>query len=222
MRFSTTCILSPYEQEKLIDKLNIFKIQGQDKYGNKLVTITGNLFLARQVNVEALKKYMKETVFVSISDDEEKVKPFSVVYMHACVEWRQNFHGIMVARSIYDSIPMNIKNSLQAIYFVHPDLQSRLFLATFGRLLVTHDLYSKVKYMSRLQFLWKHVKRSEMEIPEFISKHDKELDSCGQRRLAFSDYFLEIHSPRTQVYGLTSYLESPVSTFSMRHSEMAS
>lgn len=44
MRPSTTCILSTYEQEKLIDKLNIFKIQGQDKRGNKLVIVAGNLF----------------------------------------------------------------------------------------------------------------------------------------------------------------------------------
>ncbi|KAK1388597.1 CRAL-TRIO lipid binding domain containing protein [Heracleum sosnowskyi] len=216
MRSSSTCILSTYEQEKLMDKLNIFKIQGQDKRGNKLVRIIGNLFPARLVNVEVLNKYMKEKVFASLSNDEDEVKPFSVVYMHTGVQWRQNFPGLMAARSIYDAIPVNIKKSLQAIYFTHPDLQSRLFLATFGRLLFTQELYAKVNYMSRLQFLWKHVRRNEIDIPDFVYNHDKELDSCGQRRLPSADYSLEIHNPRKQVYSVAAYLESPVSTFSMR------
>lgn len=94
---------------------------------------------ASLVNVEVLKKYMKEKVFARLSDDEDEVKPFSVVYMHTGAGWRQNFPGIMVSRSIYHAIPVNIKKSLQVIYFIHPDLQSRLFMATFGRLFFTQE-----------------------------------------------------------------------------------
>ncbi len=36
--------LSPSEQERLIDKLQVFKIQGRDKRGCKLLRIIGKLF----------------------------------------------------------------------------------------------------------------------------------------------------------------------------------
>ena len=51
MKSSNTCILSAYEQEKLMDKLNIFKIQGQDKRGHKLLRIIGNLFPGNNINI---------------------------------------------------------------------------------------------------------------------------------------------------------------------------
>ncbi|KAL1810921.1 hypothetical protein ACET3Z_020986 [Daucus carota] len=216
MKSPSTCILSAYEQEKLMDKLSIFKIQGQDKRGHKLLRIIGNLFPARLVSAEVLRKYMNEKVFPRLSNDGDEVKPFSVVYMHTGVEWRENLSGIMAARSINNAIPVNIRSNLQAIYFVHPDLQSRVFLATFGRLLFSQELYSKVIYMSRLQFLWKHIRRNEMELPEFISNYDKALDSCHRRRLPLADYSLEFDDMKNQVYGVAAYLESPISTFSIR------
>lgn len=63
--------------------------------------------------------------------------PFSIVYVHTDVQRSENFPGISALRSIYEAIPINVKNLLQAVYFVHPGLQARLFLATFGRLMFT-------------------------------------------------------------------------------------
>ncbi|CAL1355445.1 unnamed protein product [Linum trigynum] len=59
---------------------------------------------------------------------------------------------------IYDAVPDLLKENLQALYFVHPGLQVRLFLATFGRFLFTGRLYRKVKYVSRLEFVWEYVR----------------------------------------------------------------
>lgn len=79
-----------------------------------------------------MKKYLEEKIFPQLGE-----KPFSVVYVHTNVQRSENFPGISTLRSIYEAIPVNVKESLEAVYFVHPGLQSRLFLATFGRLLFT-------------------------------------------------------------------------------------
>lgn len=77
-----------------------------------------------------LKKYLEEKIYPKLEE-----KPFSVVYVHAEVQRSENFPGISTLRSIYDGIPMNVKNHLESVYFLHPGLQARLFLATFGRFL---------------------------------------------------------------------------------------
>lgn len=82
--------------------------------------------------METVKKYLEEKVYPKL----EK-KPFSVVYVHTGVQRSENFPGISALRSIYDGIPMEVKDNLQTVYFVHPDLQARLFFATFGRFLFT-------------------------------------------------------------------------------------
>jgi len=82
------------------------------------------------VSVETLKKYLEEKIYPRL----EKEGPFSVVYVHTDVQKGQNFPGISALRCIYDDMPASVKNNLETIYFVHPDLHSRLFLAIVGRL----------------------------------------------------------------------------------------
>lgn len=93
------------------------------------------------MSVEALNKYLKEKVFPSFAadddDQQQQQKPFSVVYLQTGVRRCENFPGILTLRSIYSAIPANVKDNLQTIYVVHPGIQSRLFLSTFGRLLFT-------------------------------------------------------------------------------------
>ena len=84
------------------------------------------------LSVEVVRKYLEERVFPRLGK-----KPFSVVYVHSGVQRSENFPGISALRSIYEAIPANVKENLEAVYFVHPGLQSRLFLATFGRFLFT-------------------------------------------------------------------------------------
>lgn len=77
-----------------------------------------------------MKKYLEEKIFLKLQEG-----PFSVVYVHTGVQRSENFPGISALRSIYDAVPVNVKDGLEAVYFVHPSLQARLFLATFGLLL---------------------------------------------------------------------------------------
>ncbi|XP_010266934.1 PREDICTED: protein GDAP2 homolog [Nelumbo nucifera] len=194
---------SPPEQEQFIDKLEIFKIQGRDKRGRKVLRIIGKFFPARIVSAEVLNKYLEEKIFPQLGE-----RPFSVVYVHTNVQRSENFPGISTLRSIYEALPINVKENLEAVYFVHPGLQSRLFLATFGRFLFSGGLYGKLKYVSRLEFLWEHVRRNEIEIPDFVYDHDEELEYRPMM-----DYGLESDHPR--VYGAPT-VDSPVSMYSMR------
>lgn len=85
---------------------------------------------ARLVSVEVLKRYLEESIFPKLGR-----KKFAVVYVHTGVQRSENFPGISGLRWIYDAIPANVKENLEAVYFIHPGLQARLFLATFGRFL---------------------------------------------------------------------------------------
>lgn len=194
---------SQFDQELLIQKLDVFKIQGRDKRGRSILRITGKFFPARIVIVDSLKKYLEEKIFPKL----EK-KPFSVLYVHTDVQRSENFPGISALRSIYDAIPINVRENLEAVYFLHPGLQSRLFLATFGRFIFSGGLYGKLRYVSRLDYLWDHVRRNEIEIPEFVYDHDEDLEYRPMM-----DYGLESDHPR--VYCAPA-MDSPAPTYSMR------
>ncbi|XP_010941380.1 uncharacterized protein [Elaeis guineensis] len=155
------------EQESLVQ---VFKVQGRDKLGRRLLRIIGKLFPAK-ITEQAVKKYLEERIFPELGS-----KPFCVVYFHTNVRRSENFPGISTIRSIYEAIPAAIRDNLEAVYFVHPGLRSRLFLAAFGLLLFSSGLYGKVRYVSRVEYLWERMRRGEVEVPEFVREHDEELE----------------------------------------------
>ncbi|CAI0435026.1 unnamed protein product [Linum tenue] len=238
--------LSFPDQISLLDKLQLFRVQGRDKRGNKVLRVIGKylpgkvnsafgnqiltLFLqftdlklfcsvlqnfiflgyvansARMVSCEAVKKHLEDSVFPKLGE-----KPFSVVYFHAGVQRGENFPGISALRSFYDAVPDPLKENLQAVYFVHPGLQARIFLGTFGRFIFTGGLYGKVKYVSRLEFMWEYVRKGEMEVPEFVKDHEEELE---YRPLTTLDYGMESDFPRPYCAGAN--MDNPMALYSMR------
>ncbi|RXH76804.1 hypothetical protein DVH24_019692 [Malus domestica] len=102
--------------------------------------------------------------------------PYSIVYMHSTVQKEDNSPGITILRWLYEYLPSYLKDMLQVVYFVHPGLQSRLVFATLGRFFLTGGLYWKIKYESRLQYLWDDVKKGEVKIPKFVKNHDDVLE----------------------------------------------
>jgi len=194
---------SPSDQEQLLQKLDVFKIQGRDKRGNKILRIIGRFFPGRIVSTDVVNKYLEEKIF-----PELEKKKFSILYIHTDVQRSENFPGISALRSIYDAIPMKVRENLESVYFVHPGLQSRLFLATFGRFIFSGGLYEKLRYVNRVDFLWDHVKRNGIEIPDFVHDHDEDLEYRPMM-----DYGLESDLPR--VYGAPA-VDSPAPMYSMR------
>ncbi|XP_072987509.1 uncharacterized protein [Typha latifolia] len=163
------------DQELLLEKLEVVKIQGKDKKGRAILRIVGKFFPARVLGggvEEALKGYLEKRVFPKLGDG----RPFVVVYVHTRVHRGDNFPGVAALRSVYESVPPAVREALQAVYFLHPGLHARLFFATFGRFLFSSGLYGKVRYVSRLEFLWEHMRKKEVEIPEFVYDHDEELE----------------------------------------------
>ncbi|KAK3029139.1 hypothetical protein RJ639_039694 [Escallonia herrerae] len=195
---------SPDDDQQLIDKLGLFKIQGRDKRRHKILRIIGKFFPARFVSVDAAKRYLEERIYPELERE-----PFSVVYVHTDVQRSEDFPGISALRSIYDAIPVQVKENLETVYFVHPGLQARLLLATFGRFIFSGGLYGKLKYVSRVEYLWEHVRRREVEIPEFVYDHDEDLEYRPMM-----DYGLESDLPR-RVHGAPA-VDSPVAMYSMR------
>jgi len=155
---------------------------------------------------EALRAYLRERVLPAIGDRE-----FVVVYMHSRVDRGGNFPGVEAIRGAYESLPAAAKDRLRAVYFVHPALQSRLFLATFGRFLFSSGLYEKLRYMSRLEYVWAHMDKGQLEVPDCVREHDEELE-----RRPLMDYGIDATESRCVYEYDAASMDTSASLHSLR------
>ncbi|KAJ1280358.1 hypothetical protein BS78_04G226100 [Paspalum vaginatum] len=172
-----------------LERSRAITLQGRDRKGRAVVRIVGKYFPARALGgraEEALRAYLRERVVPEIGGRE-----FVVVYMHSRVDRGDNFPGVGAIRAAYESLPAGDRERLRAVYFVHPALQSRLFFATFGRFLFSSGLYEKLRYMSRLEYLWAHMDKGQLEVPDCVRQHDDELE-----RRPLMDYGIEATESR--------------------------
>ncbi|XP_062007524.1 uncharacterized protein LOC133724715 [Rosa rugosa] len=163
--------LSSDEDFSDLELLQFFRPQGRDKSGNLIFRIVGKYFPAPVVSGDRLKRYICNKL---CSDSPEG--PYCIVYMHSTVQKEDNSPGITILRWIYEELPSYLKDRLQVVYFIHPGLRSRLVFATLGRFFLSGGLYWKIKYVSRLQYLWDDIKKGEIEIPDFVKIHDDVLE----------------------------------------------
>ncbi|XP_008800198.1 ganglioside-induced differentiation-associated protein 2 [Phoenix dactylifera] len=154
-----------------LEALQAFRVEGSDKAGNRILRIVGKYFPAPIISGERLKRY----VFYKLSTELPE-GPFCIVYMHSTVQSEDNNPGMSILRWVYEELRSDYKERLQVVYFLHPGLRSRLVFATLGRLFLSGGLYWKIKYISRLQYLWDDIKKGQVEIPEFVQQHDKVLE----------------------------------------------
>ncbi|GER57194.1 ganglioside-induced differentiation-associatedprotein 2 [Striga asiatica] len=155
-----------------LEALQFFRLdRGSDKSGNRIFRVVGKYFPAPVVTEERLKKYVFHKILTEMPDGK-----FCIVYMHSTVQKDDNSPGLTILRWIYEELPGDCKDRLQVVYFIHPGIRSRLVFATLGRFLLSGGLYWKIKYVSRLQYLWQDVKQGEVEIPEFVQEHDDILE----------------------------------------------
>jgi hypothetical protein len=202
------------EAELLLERSRAITLNGRDKRGRALVRIVGKYFPGKLSSASlvrspqfrcfcrrksdpvsfvaaaralggraeaALRGYVRRRVLPEIGERE-----FVVVYVHSLVDRGDNFPGVAAIRAAYEALPAAAKERLRAVYFVHPGFQARLFFATLGRFLFSSGLYEKLRYMSRLEYLWEHVSKGEMEVPECARRHDEELE-----RRPLMDYGIE-------------------------------
>ncbi|KAK8473406.1 hypothetical protein PHAVU_001G124500 [Phaseolus vulgaris] len=163
--------LFPDEDFSDLDQLQFLRLQGTDKNSNRILRIVGKYFPATVVSAERLKRYVFHKICSELPDE-----PFCIVYVHTTVQKEDNSPGITILRWIYEELPADFKDRLQTVYFIHPGLRSRLVIAAVGRFFLSGGLYWKIKYVSRLQYLWDDVKKGEIEIPDFVKNHDDILE----------------------------------------------
>ncbi|KAF5175457.1 hypothetical protein FRX31_034950 [Thalictrum thalictroides] len=164
-------LLNSEEDFSDLDLLQAFRVEGIDKSGNRILRIVGKYFPAPVVSAERLKRYVFHKIFTELPQG-----PFCIVYMHSTVQKEDNSPGVTILRWIYEELPSELKDRLQVVYFIHPGIRSRLLFATLGRLFLSGGVYWKIKYVSRLQYLWEDIKKGEIEIPEFVQNHDDVLE----------------------------------------------
>jgi len=123
------------------------------------------------IDGERLKKYVFYKLRTELPEG-----PFSILYIHSTVQSDDNNPGMSILRTIYEELPPEYKERLQVFYFLHPGLRSRLAIATLGRLFLSGGLYWKIKYISRLEYLWGDIRKGAVEIPDFVVEHDKILE----------------------------------------------
>lgn len=154
-----------------LEQLQVVRVQGTDRAGRTIVRVVGKFFPAPVIEGDRLKKYVFHKLRTELPEG-----PFCILYIHSTVQSDNNNPGMSILRTIYEELPPEYKERLQVFYFVHPGLRSRLAIATLGRLFLSGGLYWKIKYISRLEYLWGDVKKGEVEIPEFVFEHDKVLE----------------------------------------------
>ncbi|CAJ1914525.1 unnamed protein product [Sphenostylis stenocarpa] len=163
--------LFPDEDFNDLDQLQFLRLQGTDKNSNRILRIVGKYFPATVVSAERLKRYVSHKICSELQDES-----FCIVYMHTTVQKEDNSPGLTILRWIYEELPTDFKDRLKTVYFIHPGLRSRLVMATVGRFFLSGGLYWKIKYVSRLQYLWEDIKKGEIEIPDFVKSHDDILE----------------------------------------------
>jgi hypothetical protein len=154
-----------------LEELQVVRVQGADKPGRSVVRVIGKFFPAPVIDGERLKRYVFHKLRTELPEG-----PFCILYVHTTVQSDDNNPGMTILRGIYEDLPPEYKERLEILYFLHPGLYSWLALATLGKLFLSGGLYWKIKYVSRLEYLWVDIKKGEVDIPEFVTEHDKILE----------------------------------------------
>ncbi|RWR79871.1 ganglioside-induced differentiation-associated protein 2 [Cinnamomum micranthum f. kanehirae] len=154
-----------------LDLLQAFRVEGSDKSGNRIFRIVGKFFPAPVVSAERLKKYIFHKMFTELSQG-----PFCIVYIHSTVQKEDNSPGVSILRWIYEELPPDFKDRLHVIVLHSPWDPVEAAFCHPGRFFLSGGLYWKIKYVSRLQYLWDDIKKDQIEIPDFVQSHDDVLE----------------------------------------------
>ncbi|KAG8053959.1 hypothetical protein GUJ93_ZPchr0001g29307 [Zizania palustris] len=154
-----------------LEDLQVVRVQGTDRAGRRIVRVVGRFFPAPVIGGERLKRYVLHKLRTELPEG-----PFCILYLHSTVQSDDNNPGMSILRRVYEDLPPEYKGRLEILYFLHPGLRSRLAIATLGRLFLSGGLYWKIKYVSRLEYLWGDIRKVDVEIPDFVMDHDKILE----------------------------------------------
>lgn len=174
-----------------LEELQFINVQGFDTAGRRIIRIVGKHLPAPIVSSIRLRDYIQHKICRELQEEN-----FCIAYFHTRVTRKDNYPGVFNLRWLYETLPGDVRQRLQVVYFVHPGLLSRTILGTLGRFFLSDGLYLKLNYVSRIEFLWDYIKQGQVEVPDFVFAHDKELE-----HRPLMDYWLE--SDPLNAYGVS-------------------
>eukprot|EP00897_Mesotaenium_endlicherianum_P010394 jgi/Mesen1/9383/ME000610S08687 len=154
-----------------LEELEFWQEQGIDLKGHQIVRIVGKFLPVRVMDMERLRRYIYRKMHDRVAAEEDTC----VVYIHTDVSGEENSPGVMWLRSVYESLPSVCKDRVKAMYILHPALRMRVTLWGLGSWF-SEGLYSKITFVSRVEFLWDYIRKTQLDIPEFVQTHDNELE----------------------------------------------
>ncbi|KAL5212460.1 hypothetical protein ABZP36_023307 [Zizania latifolia] len=204
------------ETELLLERSQAITLHGRDKRGRAVVRIVGKHFPARALGgraEEALRGYVRGRVLPEIGEREfvvvyvhslvdrgenfpgvgairaayeslpaaAKERLRAVYFVHPGLQARLFFATF--GRFLFSSgyVYATDRSQLRAaVQFEWAMVLTGVWI--FG----SRRLYEKLRYMSRLEYLWEHVSKGEFEVPECARRHDDELE-----RRPLMDYGIE-------------------------------
>ncbi|GFR46256.1 hypothetical protein Agub_g7808 [Astrephomene gubernaculifera] len=152
-----------------LDQLEFLQTSGRDKDGRPLVVVVARNFPAKVLNPDRVYRYLI-TRLDAIADG-----PYSVVWFHTCSSYWQNCPSLSWLWRTYERLPPKYRSHLHRLFVVHCDLPLWVGLAALGPLL-SEALWRKVEWVARVEFLWDHVHKKQLAVPDFVSEHDALLE----------------------------------------------
>lgn len=179
-----------------LDALLFWDDEGEDRDGGQIIRIVGNYFPADTVSTNRLRRYIFRKVHNLL---EMGPQSYTILYIHT-EAWKRTSSSSLLPidargegqgrgggsgryqefgwfwlRDVYESIPTICRHRIRAVLALHPAAAMRFGLWAMSPWL-SDGLYSKITFFSRVEFLWDCIDQSEVDIPEFVIEHDKELE----------------------------------------------
>eukprot|EP00803_Ostreobium_quekettii_P004532 evm.model.scf_1736.2 EVM.evm.TU.scf_1736.2 scf_1736:14202-19793(-) len=161
------CSLS--EDFEDLDSLQLIQTGLRDLEGRPVAMI-----LAKQLPA-ALIQDGKLYRFVISKLDSLVQGEYSILYIHTGASYFENSPGIRWLWATYGRLPARYRRNLHRVCVVHADLT--LWASSWILCPWLHDgLWSKMRFLLRVEFLWDYVSKDSVVLPEYVLHHDNELE----------------------------------------------
>ncbi|GLC40032.1 hypothetical protein PLESTB_001518400 [Pleodorina starrii] len=152
-----------------LDGLGFVQTGGRDKAGRPLVVVVARNYQAKVLDPERVYRYLITRL------DRIVDEPYNILWFHTGSSYWHNSPGLSWMWRSYERLPGKYRANLHRVYVVHCDLPMWVGLATLGPLL-SEALWRKVEWVSRVEFLWEHLPKKSVAVPDFVSEHDAILE----------------------------------------------
>ncbi|CAI5517194.1 unnamed protein product [Closterium sp. Naga37s-1] len=166
--------LVPEEDFSDIEETRFWEDEGEDVEGRIVVRIVGKYLPANVFPTDHVESYIhyKLHELFSLAGPDRHV---SILYIHTECE-SLNDNPLLAFRDIFQGLPPSLQQRVGAVYILHPSLSLRLGLWLLSPWL-SDSLYSRVAFVSRVEFLWEQIREDQVDLPEFCLVHDGKLEA---------------------------------------------